>query len=118
MTDELSRDGIPGKKTGKNQRKAMQGKFAPLMEPRNEPGRVEFIETMFKLLDEKDPPVQMKSIPMLKSRQIDIFKLYNKVKACGGIETVYKEKLWGKLVNEMDFNIEGVSTQHATMTFK
>ena len=78
--------------------KKVPSKFNPLMDPKDEPGRVNFIEKIYQMSVERGNPY--KSIPMMKQKPLDIFSIYKAVKELGGVERVEHEKLWSKVIEK------------------
>ena len=78
--------------------KKVPSNLNPLMDPKDEPGRVNFIEKIYQMSVERGNPY--KSIPIMKQKPLDIFSIYKAVKELGGVEKVEHEKLWSKVIEK------------------
>lgn len=74
-------------------------KFNPLMEPKSQPGRVDFIEKIYEMSVKRGHAI--KSVPMMKQKPLDIYSIYLVVKELGGVELVENSKKWPDVVEKL-----------------
>ena len=100
---KLDENGDEIEDESKKNKNRVPSKFKPLMEPRDEAGRVEFIEEIWKLHEDKGQA--LRSVPLMKQKPLDLFKLYHIVKKYGGVEHVNKMKMWPNVCTDMGIDL-------------